>query len=200
MKGYFILFLRFVFGLALLGAVVSAALLHAEAGPDAKPDLVHSVGDLADQPASHTGMIFDRQMLEGARGLLEQSGVPHDRAAAALTSISYDYFRYPRAVVYSPDKLAAIVDSYHAAHWKHLVDVRDGADADGKPHRATDLWLHFSGTDIDGLTVLMRGERDVNVIQVACDLRPLDLVHLSGHFGIPKVDSGAVMAPAPDGK
>jgi len=40
----------------------------------------------------------------------------------------------------------------------------------------------------------------VNVVQIACDLRPLDLVHLSGHFGIPKVDPGAVMVPAPDNR
>ena len=36
----------------------------------------------------------------------------------------------------------------------------------------------------------------MNVIAVNCDLRPLDLLHLSGHFGIPKVDESAVMVPA----
>jgi hypothetical protein len=40
----------------------------------------------------------------------------------------------------------------------------------------------------------------MNLIQVAGDLRPLDLLHLSGHFGIPKVDPSAVMVPAPDGR
>jgi hypothetical protein len=29
-------------------------------------------------------------------------------------------------------------------------------------------------------------------------LHPLDLLHLSGHFGIPRVDPDAVMVPAPD--
>jgi hypothetical protein len=37
---------------------------------------------------------------------------------------------------------------------------------------------------------------------VACDLRPIELLHLAGHFGIPKVDPGsfdhgAVMVPDP---
>jgi hypothetical protein len=35
----------------------------------------------------------------------------------------------------------------------------------------------------------------LNVIQVACDLRLLDLIHLSGHFGISKVDPNAVIVP-----
>jgi hypothetical protein len=40
----------------------------------------------------------------------------------------------------------------------------------------------------------------MNVIEVSGELRPLDLVHLSGHFGIPKVDPEAVMVPAAPGK
>ena len=49
--------------------------------------------------------------------------------------------------------------------------------------------------DIDAVTVLMRGPHTMNVVQITGDLRPLDLLHLSGHFGIPKVDPGAVMVP-----
>ena len=60
--------------------------------------------------------------------------------------------------------------------------------------------LHFNGAEIDDVTVLVRAPRDMNLIQVSGALRPLDLIHLSGHFGIPKVDPNAVMVPAPDGK
>jgi hypothetical protein len=64
----------------------------------------------------------------------------------------------------------------------------------------TDVWLHFSGDTIDHVTVLIRNPKDMNLIQVAGDLRPLDLLHLAGHFGIPKVDPNAIMVPAPDGR
>jgi len=40
----------------------------------------------------------------------------------------------------------------------------------------------------------------MSIIEVAGILKPLDLVHLSGHFGIPKVDPSAVMVPAQPGK
>jgi hypothetical protein len=168
------------------------------------PDISQSLSTLADQPATHTGFVFDRSMLQFARGMLESEGMSSKRAAVALSSIAYDNYRYPQPAVYTPATMASIVAAYDSAGWKHLVSSHEHTrDADpGQPqhrHPATDLWLHFSGSDIDGLTVMARNEKNVNVIQVACDLRPIDLLHLGGHFGIPKVDPDAVMVPAPDG-
>ena len=60
-----------------------------------------------------------------------------------------------------------------------------------------DLIERVADTDV---TVLVRSSRSMNLIQVSGTLRPLDLVHLSGHFGIPRVDPNAVMVPAPDGR
>ena len=77
---------------------------------------------------------------------------------------------------------------------ENLIQRQSGQDWN------TDLWLHFTGPDINGVTVLTRSPRDMSVIQITCELRPLDLVHLSGHFGIPKVDPNAVMVPAPAGR
>ena len=158
-----------------------------------------SLNTLADQPATHMSFTLDRSMLQAARGVLESSGVPPERAAAALSSISFDNYRYGQPVVYSREAMAPILAAYRTAGWKHLVDAHEPrADSTTRRGTATDLWLHFTGMDIDGVTVLTRGAHDMNLIQVACDLRPLDLVHLSGHFGIPKVDPNAVMVPDPN--
>jgi len=54
--------------------------------------------------------------------------------------------------------------------------------------------------DIDRVSVLIRGPQEMSLVQVAGDLRPLDLLHLSGHFGIPKFDPNAIMVPAPQGR
>jgi hypothetical protein len=167
------------------------------------PDIHQFVSNLADEPATHTGLVFDRSMLQVARSLLQAGGMPPERASAALSSISFDNYRYAHPAAYAPDAMASLIGAYHSAGWKHLVNAHDPPpdSPDSVQHRgvATDLWLHFTGSDIDGVTVLARGSRNVNVIQVAGDLRPLDLIHLSGHFGIPKVDPNAVMVPAPDG-
>lgn len=167
------------------------------------PDISQSLNTLADQPASHFGLVFDRSMLQAARGVLESQGMSPERAAAALSSISFDNYRYPHPAAYTPQSMSSIIAAYHSAGWKHLVDANDRkhpSDGNLQTGTATDLWLHFSGADVDGVTVLTRGVRNMNVIQIACDLRPLDLLHLSGHFGIPKVDPNAVMVPAPDNR
>jgi hypothetical protein len=160
-----------------------------------------SFSDLADQPATHTGFVFDRSMMQVAQGFLASGGLDAQRAAAAVTSISFDTYRYARPAFYTPEAMSALVAAYHAAGWKHLVNGNQSPANSAQPKtNITDLWLHFTGADIDDVTVLIRSPRDMNVIQVAGDLRPLDLIHLSGHFGIPKVDPNAVMVPAPNGR
>lgn len=171
-------------------------------GPTVPPSLNESLNNLADQPATHTGFVFDRSMLQAARSVLQAEGMTPERAAAALSSISLDSYHYPQPVNYTPAAMASIVAGYRAAGWKHLVDAhgsKQNANTDGspKPKTITDLWLHFSSTDVDGVSVITRGSKTMNVVQVACDLRPMELLHLGGHFGIPKVDPSAVMVPDP---
>ena len=173
------------------------------AAPDSAvpPGVTDSLSTLADQPATHTGITFDRSMMQIAQGMLRQGGLDSERAAAALTSISFDTYRYREPAFYTPETMAAIVSSFHRAGRKHLVNGNQTSGNEAQPNTAiTDVWLHFTGADIDHVTVLVRGRKDMNLVQVAGDLRPLDLIHLSGHFGIPKVDPNAVMVPAPEGK
>jgi len=140
-------------------------------------------------------------MMQVAQAVLESGGMSQERAAAALTGISVDNYRYAEPAFYTPEAMSALVASYRAAGWKHLVNANQSPAESAQPRGIiTDLWLHNSGADINGLVVLTRSPRDMSVIQVACELRPLDLIHLSGHFGIPKVDPNAVMVPAPDGR
>jgi hypothetical protein len=187
----------------LLPALLSATLVLAYAQPPARSpgDLQSALMNLADQPAAHTSFSFDRSELQIAQNLLESNGMDANRAPAALTGISVDNYRYPRPAFYLPETMASIIANYHAAGWKHLVNANQTPANTAQPHSTvTDLWLHFAGLDITGITVLTRSPRDMSVIQIACELRPLDLVHLSGHFGIPKVDPNAVMVPAPNGR
>jgi len=193
------------FAVALVAAATlsSVAMRAQHPSPDlfAPLGIANSLTNLADQPATHTGVVFDRSMIQMAQGMLQQTGMDADRAAAALTSISFDSYRYREPAFYTPETMAGIVSSFRRAGWKHLVNSNQTPGNEAQPiTMITDLWLHFSGTSIDHVTVLMRGPKDMNLVQVAGDLRPLDLIHLSGHFGIPKVDPNAVMVPAPDGR
>jgi hypothetical protein len=168
---------------ALAASLCSAATVAQGSAPGASipPGVSENLMNLADQPATHTGVVFDRSMM--------------------LSSISYDNYRYKEPAFYTPETMASIVETFHRAGWKHLVNGNQTPGNEAQPRTAiTDVWLHFSGADIDHVTVLIRATRGMNLIQVAGDLRPLDLIHLSGHFGIPKVDPNAVMVPAPGGR
>jgi hypothetical protein len=189
------------FAVALLAVAAISFLVPVAraAEPDAQtpPGIEDGLNNLADQPATHTGFTFDRAMIQAAL----QGGLDADRAVAGLSSISFDTYRYKQPAFYTPETMASIVAAYHRAGWKHLVDGNQTPANSAQPRTAiTDIWLHFNGPDIDHVTVLIRATRDMNVIQVAGVLRPLDLLHLAGHFGIPRVDPSAVMVPAPDGK
>ena len=185
----------------LFALAISTAIGIAQPPGAVPPNLQSALMNLADQPASHTSFSFDRSELQVAQNLLASGGLDANHAAAALTGISVDNYRYPRPAFYTPETMASIIAGYNAAGWKHLVNANQTPANTAQPHSSvTDLWLRFAGPDITGITVLTRSPRDMSVIQVTCELRPLDLVHLSGHFGIPKVDPNAVMVPAPPGR
>ena len=196
----------------LLALFLAAPVLAAQSVPPPPPppayapavpglDLPRMLSALTDQPATHTGFVMDKTMLQFAQGALLQGGVSADRASAALTAVTVDRYNYQRPAFYTPEAMAALIEGYRAAGWKHLVNGNQTPANTASPKAmVTDLWLHFSGADIDGVTVLTRAERSMNVVHISGDLRPLELLKLSGHFGIPKVDPSAVMVPAPNGQ
>jgi hypothetical protein len=186
--------LRLVMSVLAIGSVMGAGAL-AQQPRGAR----EALDNMATQPATHTAFTFDKDMLESAEGFLGDGGA--GRAVAALKSITIENFRYHEPAFYIPESMASLVSAYNAAGWKHLVNQNVGPRESTTPHKQlTDLWLHFKGAEIDNVTVLVRGPKVMSLVEVSGGLRPLDLVHLSGHFGIPKVDPDAVMVPAAPGK
>jgi hypothetical protein len=159
--------------------------------------VAEALRNLTSEQANHTSFTFDHDMLQSAVGFLNDGEGP----PIQLNSITVQNYRYHEAAFYIPENMHALVASFDAAGWKHLVDQHAPPRDATTPRRTlTDLWLHFNGADIDNVMVLVRGSKQMSVIEVSGQLRPLDFVHLSGHFGIPKVDPNAVMVPAAPGK
>ncbi len=209
--GRIALTLRFA-GLFFAAAVCAPAYLQAQYGQDPPPPppssapggsgavllspfepagVPEALAGLTSQPASHTAFTFDRDMLQSMLGA----------QAVGLTAVTVQNYRYHDPAFYVPEALQAWRASYNAAGWKHLVEANVTPREQVSPVKPiTDLWMHFRGAEIDDVAILIRAPKQMNVIEVSGLLRPLDLVHLGGHFGIPKVDPGAVMVPAPPGQ
>lgn len=162
------------------------------------PGVAEALQGIASAHATHTAVTFDRDTIQGAAGLF---GGDNPGPIAGLNSITVENFRYHEPAFYIPENFHALVTAYNAAGWMHLVDQNGSAKQSTTPTKPlTDLWLHFQGMNVDGVTVVVRSPKQMSIIEVAGILKPLDLVHLSGHFGIPKVDPSAVMVPAQPGK
>jgi hypothetical protein len=109
------------------------------------------------------------------------------RVIAGVNGVSVHIFRFSGVVSYDPAIMDSINQQYREAGWQHLVDKHKG---DGG--LTTDLWLHMDHASIRDIAVLFVGVKELNFISVSGSITPLDLLHLSGHFGIPKMDGGAV--------
>ena len=176
--------------------IVCCALLTGAASIQAQqyydpPGAAEAIGGLSSQRATATTITFDREMLDSMLGA----------SVAGFNGVSFEHYQYPEPVFYIPEEMQSLEQAYKAAGWKHLIESNVGPRESAQPTKPiADIWFHWQGGEIDHVTALIRGRKEMNVVHVSGLLRPMDLVHISGHFGIPKVDPGAVMVPAPPGR
>jgi hypothetical protein len=150
------------------------------------------MGALASTAAFHTDFTFDRAMLQLASGVWGGSGDPQFAAAMSrLDGISVHSYHYAAPGMYDPRLLEAVKRQYTAMGWQHLV-TGHSASRDG----ATDLWISFHDMRATGAVVLFQSPTNLNLIAFSGNLSPLDMLHLRGHFGIPRFP-GDHFVPAP---
>ncbi len=150
----------------------------------------------------HTDFTFDRSLLALAGGF---AGVDDEtrRTIARLNGIGVHLYRFPEFGGYDPASVDAIRAQYSSLGWKHIVTANRLPDRQGPypdiPGQfipagsgRTDVWLETHGADFAGAAILLAGDRSVNLITVSGDIRTLDLLHLRGHFGIPKFPEDAL--------
>jgi hypothetical protein len=145
---------------------------------------------LAQQARFHTDITFDRSMLALA-GDLSSMDAPTRASLARLNGISVHTYQFAVADAYDPSVLESIRAQYGALGWKH-ISSQAGAGAPGATPGRTDFWVDTHGVNIAGGAVLLAGPMSVNLIVVSGDISTLDLLHLRGHFGIPRFPDNAL--------
>jgi hypothetical protein len=68
----------------------------------------------------------------------------------------------------------------------------DKSDKDGSAG-ATDLWIRLDNNAISDVAVLVAKANEVDLVVVSGSISPMDLSHLGGHFGIPKIEGGVTI-------
>ena len=116
------------------------------------------------------------------------SDAPTRQAINKLDGVSVHTMRFGGAGIPDEGAVEAIRASYHLRGWKHLVTTSDH----GSPvhNGTTDVWVVLDGSNVRGAVVLAETPRSLTLVTVAGNLSPVDLMHLRGHFGIPRLDAG----------
>jgi hypothetical protein len=182
---------------ALLAAIVLASpIARAESNIPVPPQELMALGTNA---TFHTDMTFDESMLQAASQVMPDEDKP---IVAKLRSITVHTFRYSAPGMYDPAALEAVRAQFDADGWNHMVvkqphaptadaTASDPNAAPGVAARPTDpwrteMWVRMQHANVDGVVLLVANEKNVNLIVIDGMISPLDLLHLRGHFGIPR--------------
>ncbi len=152
------------------------------------PDGIAALGK---NSTSRSEFTLDRSMLALFSKLDKNNNEDLRKVIAGVNGVSVHSFRFPGEVSCDPVIMAGIRRQYHEAGWMQLLS-KHKSDAGV----TTDLWVHLDQAAIRDVAVLFVGARQLNFVSVSGSITPLDLLHLSGHFGIPKMDGG-VAVPVP---
>ncbi len=133
---------------------------------------------------------LDKTILAAAAGLMPDSDADLRQTVAKLDGVSVHILRFAADGQADPSQVEAIRAAYHLRGWKHILSE---TNLGGASHSdITDVWLVMDGTNVRGGVVLVESLKSLTLATVAGNLSPVDMLHLRGHFGIPRFDSGTL--------
>jgi len=144
---------------------------------------------LRQSASTKTEFTLDHSMLVFASKLSPENDDLR-RVIAGVSGISVHSFHFPKPWIYDQAALDEVKEEYHAAGWKQMVNNHEKNGGPGENL----VWLRFENNAISNIAMLFAGANEVNFIVLSGSISPLDLSHLGGHFGIPKIEGG-VMVP-----
>ncbi len=178
--------------LALL-AISASTLLRAQQQPKPQPpSQLHEwtprgIEALRQGASSKTEFTLDHSMLVLA-SKLDPDNEDLRRVIAGVNGVSVHSFRYSAGSNYDSAALLSLKEEYRAAGWKQVV-----RDENVGGHGVTNLWLRLENNAISNVAVLIEKPSEVDLVAVSGSISPLDLSHLGGHLGIPKIEGGVTV-------
>jgi hypothetical protein len=174
------------------GAPSSAPAGNPAANPVTSPVVLEwtppALAELSAEAATRSSFTLDRAMLTAASNLLSDADEPTRQAIAKIDGVSVHLLRFGPAGIPDESPVREVRAAYHLRGWKHLIST---ASADGNPLHSgtTDVWLVLDGVNVRGAVVLVESPKSLTLATLTGNLSPEDLLHLRGHFGIPRFDA-----------
>lgn len=174
--------------LSTLIAISCSTLSPAQQSVDWIPQGVESLRQIA---SSKTEFSLDHSMLVIA-SKLDEDNDDLRRVIAGVSGVSVHRYHFAEPGMYDPEALSSVKEQYHQAGWMQVLNKHDKNGGPG----LNDLWVHFEHNTITNIAILLARSNEVDFFVVSGSISPLDLSHLGGHFGIPKIEGG-VEVPNP---
>jgi hypothetical protein len=166
-------------------AIFTVQLADAQQQHDRIPQGIEALRQSA---SSKTEFTLDHSMLIFA-SKLDPNNEDLRRVIAGVSGVSVHSYHFPGPWQYDPGALNSVNEEYHTAGWKQLMNNHDRGGGPG----VTDLWVRFENNAVSNVAILVARSNEVAFIVVSGSISPLDLSHLGGHFGIPKIEGGVVV-------
>ncbi len=160
------------------------------AGPvivDWTPPALTQLSTLA---AVRNSFTLDRTMLNAAASIMPDTDEPTRQAINRLDGVSVHLLRFGDPGIPDEDAVNSIREAYHLRGWKHVVTTQGNG---GPVHNGTtDVWMVMDGVNVRGAVVLAETPKSLTLVTVSGNLSPVDILHLRGHFGIPRFDDNGM--------
>jgi Domain of unknown function (DUF4252) len=175
-----------LFPLVLLVLLAISAIKSSEAQQQVW--IPHGIETLQQSASSKSEFTFDHSMLVLA-SKLDPDNEDLRRVIAGVSGISVHRYHFPGTWQYDSGALSSVNEDYLAAGWKHVMNKHDREEGQGM----SDLWIRWENNAISNVAILLARSNEINFIVVSGSISPVDLSHLGGHFGIPKIEGGVVV-------
>jgi len=173
---------RIVF--AALTAIFAVTLVQAQS----HLSIPQGIESLRQSASSKTEFTLDHSMLVFA-SKLDSENEDLRRVIAGVSAVSVHRYHFPGSWMYDPQALSSVKDEYRSAGWKQLMNNHDKDGGAG----ATGLWIRLENNAVSDIAILLARANEVDFFVVSGSISPMDLSHLGGHFGIPKIEGGVVV-------
>lgn len=140
---------------------------------------------LSAQATAKSSFTLDRSLIAAAAGLTGDMDADTKQAIGKLDGVSVHVLHFNDASLADPVLVGEVREAYRIPGWKHVVTTSDSVTI---RDALTDVWVVMDGINVRGAVVMVQSARSLTVATVAGNLSPLDLLHLRGHFGIPRFD------------
>jgi len=167
-------------------AWVASPAAHPDSGPVDLDWAPPALAQLRAEATTKSSFTLDHTMLAAAAGMMPDADDDTRQAIAKVDGVSVHMLRFGPGGLADEASVDAIREAYHARGFKHLGTT---SATGGPAHDAiTDIWLVVDGVNLRGAVILVESPKSLALVTVAGDLSPVDLLHLRGHFGIPRFD------------